>query len=106
MDQCFNAQDSLGRSFFFLFCIWVLVSWTALRPRGSWSSAYKNHRRILFFPYGNHADYASFYLEHAWEEEPPENWYACVQFALVLSNVNDPSIYVSHCMLATTTTVP
>ncbi|PLN77676.1 ubiquitin C-terminal hydrolase [Aspergillus taichungensis] len=52
--------------------------------------------RILFFPYGNHADYASFYLEHAWEEEPPENWYACVQFALVLSNVNDPSIYVSH----------
>ncbi|KAJ5832000.1 hypothetical protein N7474_000311 [Penicillium riverlandense] len=52
--------------------------------------------RILFFPYGNHAEHASFYLEHAWEGEPPENWYACVQFALVLSNVNDPSIYVSH----------
>ncbi|KAK9546263.1 ubiquitin-specific protease ubp15 [Aspergillus fumigatus] len=52
--------------------------------------------RVLFFPYGNHVDYASFYLEHAWEKEPPENWYACVQFALVLWNVNDPSIYVSH----------
>ena len=53
-------------------------------------------RRILFFPFGNHAEHASFYLEHAWEGEPPENWYACVQFALVLSNVKDPSIYVSH----------
>jgi ubiquitin carboxyl-terminal hydrolase 7 len=54
------------------------------------------NRRILFFPYGNHAEHASFYLEHAWEGEPPEGWYACVQFALVLSNVNDPSIYVHH----------
>ncbi|KAJ5665218.1 Ubiquitin carboxyl-terminal hydrolase 21 [Penicillium maclennaniae] len=52
--------------------------------------------RILFFPYGNHAEHASFYLEHAWEGEPPENWYACVQFALVLSNVKDPSMHVSH----------
>lgn len=41
-------------------------------------------------------EHASFYLEQAWEKEPPENWYACVQFALVLWNVNDPSIYVSH----------
>lgn len=53
-------------------------------------------RRILFFPYGNHVEHASFYLEHAWENEPPENWYACVQFALVLWNVNDPSIHISH----------
>lgn len=53
-------------------------------------------RRVLFFPYGNHVEHASFYLEHAWENEPPANWYACVQFALVLSNVNDPSIYISH----------
>ncbi|KAJ5947605.1 Ubiquitin carboxyl-terminal hydrolase 21 [Penicillium verhagenii] len=52
--------------------------------------------RILFFPYGNHSEHASFYLEHAWEGEPPQNWYACVQFALVLSNVKDPSIHVSH----------
>ncbi|KAJ6146967.1 hypothetical protein N7497_008949 [Penicillium chrysogenum] len=52
--------------------------------------------RILFFPYGNQTEYASFYLEHAWEDGPPENWYACVQFGLVLSNVNDPSIYTHH----------
>ena len=54
------------------------------------------HRRILFFPYGNHVEHASFYLEHAWENEPPENWYACVQFGLILWNVNDPSIKISH----------
>ncbi|KAB8234736.1 ubiquitin-specific protease UBP15 [Aspergillus alliaceus] len=52
--------------------------------------------RILFFPFGNHVEHASFYLEHAWENEPPENWYACVQFGLVLWNVNDPSIKISH----------
>lgn len=52
----------------------------------------------MFFPYGNHVEHASFYLEQAWEKDPPENWYACVQFALVLWNVNDPSIYVSHGM--------
>ncbi|KAL4929658.1 ubiquitin-specific protease UBP15 [Aspergillus undulatus] len=52
--------------------------------------------RILFFPYGNHVDHASFYLEHAWEDEPPENWYACVQFALVLWNPRDPAIQISH----------
>ena len=54
-------------------------------------------RRVLFFPYGNHVEHASFYLEHAWEE-PPKDWYSCVQFALVLWNVNDPSIFVSHGM--------
>jgi hypothetical protein len=53
-------------------------------------------RRILFFPYGNHVEHASFYLEHAWEDEVPENWYACVQFALVLWNPNDPTIQISH----------
>jgi hypothetical protein len=68
------------------------------RPIRSHSQSDIGNRRVLFFPYGNHVDYASFYLEHAWEKEPPENWYACVQFALVLWNVNDPSIYVSHGM--------
>jgi ubiquitin carboxyl-terminal hydrolase 7 len=53
--------------------------------------------RILFFPYGNNVDFASFYLEHGFEDkQPPNDWYACVQFMLVLWNPNDPSIYVSH----------
>ncbi len=52
--------------------------------------------RVLFFPFGNNVDYASFYLEHGFDKEPPEGWYACVQFALVLWNPSDPSIYAHH----------
>lgn len=52
--------------------------------------------RVLFFPFGNNVDYASFYLEHGFDQEPPEGWYACVQFALVLWNPSDPSIYAHH----------
>ncbi|KAI9707767.1 MAG: hypothetical protein M1836_000729 [Candelina mexicana] len=52
--------------------------------------------RVLFFPFGNNVDYASFYLEQGYDEKQPEDWYACVQFALVLWNPNDPSIYVHH----------
>ncbi|KAF1969777.1 cysteine proteinase [Bimuria novae-zelandiae CBS 107.79] len=53
--------------------------------------------RILFFPHGNNVDFASFYLEQGFEEKKvPEDWYACVQFMLVLWNPNDPSIYITH----------
>ena len=56
-------------------------------------------RRVLFFPFGNNVDYASFYLEQGFEDKPPEDWYACVQFMLVLWNPADPSIYVQHSKL-------
>lgn len=54
--------------------------------------------RLLMFPYGNNnnADATSFYLEHNFEEKPPESWYACVEFLFVLSNPNDPSIYTTN----------
>lgn len=53
--------------------------------------------KILFFPFGNNSDYASLYLEHGYEEDTqPANWSACAQFLLVLSNPNDPSIYISQ----------
>jgi ubiquitin carboxyl-terminal hydrolase 7 len=42
-------------------------------------------------------DYMSLYLEQAYEEgQVLENWYACVQFALVLWSPSKPSKYVSH----------
>lgn len=54
--------------------------------------------RILLFPFGNNADFASFYLEqgHDDTDKPPDGWYACAQFTLVLWNKLDPSIYVMH----------
>ena len=82
MGQHFTVEDILGESFT------LLARWK--------KSSDKGNRRILFFPYGNQVEYASLYLDHAWEKEPPENWYACVQFALVLWNPNDPAAYVSH----------
>ncbi|KAL8711435.1 MAG: hypothetical protein Q9220_004093 [cf. Caloplaca sp. 1 TL-2023] len=54
--------------------------------------------RILLFPFGNNVDFASLYLEQAHEDDdkPPENWYACVQFTLVMWNKSDPSITACH----------
>ncbi|KAK5941021.1 ubiquitin-specific protease ubp15 [Knufia obscura] len=52
--------------------------------------------RVLFFPFGNSVDCASFYLEHGYENDPPADWYACVQFSLVLWNPATPTIYKIH----------
>lgn len=53
-------------------------------------------RRILFFPYGNNSDHASFYLEHGIDGKAEPDWYKCVAFALVLRNPNDPTNFVHH----------
>ncbi|KAL2889523.1 putative ubiquitin carboxyl-terminal hydrolase 5 [Ceratocystis lukuohia] len=53
--------------------------------------------RILLFPNGNNVDHCSIYLEHAFQpQEIPPNWSCCVQFALVLWNPKDPSVYHEH----------
>jgi ubiquitin carboxyl-terminal hydrolase 7 len=77
---------------------WSISNWRKLskKEHGPIFQCGGSPWRILFFPYGNHVEHASFYLEHAWEDEVPENWYACVQFALVLWNPNDPTIQISH----------
>jgi ubiquitin carboxyl-terminal hydrolase 7 len=54
-------------------------------------------RRVLMFPFGNNVDYCSFYLEQGFpDQKPPDDWYCCVQFGLVLWNANDPSLYTHH----------
>ena len=79
---------------------WTIDDWKTLpkRTHGPSFQAGGYPWRILFFPAGNNASEAvSFYLEQGFaDEQPPENWYACVQFMLVLWNPNDPSIYVHH----------
>ncbi|KIY70003.1 ubiquitin carboxyl-terminal hydrolase 5 [Cylindrobasidium torrendii FP15055 ss-10] len=60
------------------------------------------HRwRILLFPFGNSNappnDTVSVYLDYAEPKKAPEGWHACAQFALVVSNIHDPTIFtVSH----------
>lgn len=78
---------------------WTISNWKGLpkRSQGPIFECGKNPFRVLFFPYGNNVDYASFYLEHGFEDDkPPEDWYACVDFLLVLWNPNDPTIYIPH----------
>ncbi|KAB2578221.1 putative ubiquitin c-terminal hydrolase protein [Lasiodiplodia theobromae] len=78
---------------------WEIKEWRnmARREHGPVFKCADHPWRILFFPYGNNTDHASFYLEQGFDDsKPPEDWYACVQFMLVLWNPNDPSIYVQH----------
>lgn len=77
---------------------WHIEKWRQLtkREHGPAFNCGGSPWRVLFFPFGNGVDCASFYLEHGYEEEPPKDWYACVQFALVLWNPNDPTVYRTH----------
>ncbi|CAI6294669.1 unnamed protein product [Periconia digitata] len=78
---------------------WEIREWRTLtrREHGPVFQCGTHPWRILFFPYGNNVDFASFYLEQGFEEnQMPEDWYACVQFMLVLWNPNDPSMYITH----------
>ncbi|ORY19215.1 hypothetical protein BCR34DRAFT_621068 [Clohesyomyces aquaticus] len=78
---------------------WEIRDWRNLarREHGPVFECGGHPWRILFFPYGNNVEFASFYLEQGYEEKKmPEDWYACVQFMLVLWNPNDPSMHVMH----------
>ncbi|KAK4969844.1 ubiquitin-specific protease ubp15 [Elasticomyces elasticus] len=79
---------------------WDIEDWTKLprRTHGPLFQCGGHPWRVLFFPSGNNANESvSFYLEQGFgEDKPPEDWYACVQFMLVLWNPHDPTIYVQH----------
>ncbi|KAJ4293603.1 ubiquitin-specific protease ubp15 [Kalmusia sp. IMI 367209] len=78
---------------------WEIRDWRTLtrREHGPVFECGGHPWRILFFPYGNNVDFASFYLEQGYEEKKvPEDWYACVQFMLVLWNPNDPTMFITH----------
>lgn len=79
---------------------WTITDWRN-RPKREHGPVFQcggHPWRVLFFPAGNAAsESVSFYLEQGFgDEKPPEDWYACAQFMLVLSNPNDPRIYVHH----------
>lgn len=78
---------------------WKVDSWRALpkKEHGPIIQAGGFPWRILLFPSGNNVDQCSIYLEHGFEPgSVPEDWSCCVQFALVLWNPNDPTIYSHH----------
>lgn len=77
---------------------WEIQNWRDLgrREHGPVFKCGGSDWRILFFPSGNNVEHTSLYLEQGFEEKPREDWYACVQFLIVLWNPNDPTIYAHH----------
>ncbi|TFK29868.1 ubiquitin carboxyl-terminal hydrolase 5 [Coprinopsis marcescibilis] len=82
---------------------WRLNNWRKLEKKlTSQDFECGGHKwRILLFPFGNSNappnDTVSVYLDYAEPKKSPEGWHACAQFALVISNIHDPTIYtVSH----------
>ncbi|KAE8384515.1 hypothetical protein BDV23DRAFT_189140 [Aspergillus alliaceus] len=78
---------------------WNIADWKAMQKRelgpvfecGRWPW------RIICFPSGNNVDNISLYLSHAYEEgQEPSDWYACVQFAIVLWDPQAPSQYIAR----------
>src|SRR5581483_7046159 len=56
--------------------------------------------RILLFPSGDDTDdYVSIYLDFADSKTAPSGWHACVQFALVLWNPEDPTQHLARYLL-------
>ncbi|VDB82829.1 unnamed protein product [Peniophora sp. CBMAI 1063] len=81
---------------------WPLTKWKSLDKKlHSPEFECGGHKwRILLFPFGNSNappnDTVSVYLDYG-DPKRPQEWHACAQFALVISNPNDPTIYtVSH----------
>ncbi|KAH6654986.1 hypothetical protein BKA67DRAFT_515271 [Truncatella angustata] len=80
---------------------WHIEDWRAFQAKKEHGPVFQAGGfpwRILLFPYGNNVDQCSIYLEHGFEDPStiPDDWSCCVQFGLVMSNVNDPSLYVHH----------
>ncbi|TEB31291.1 ubiquitin carboxyl-terminal hydrolase 5 [Coprinellus micaceus] len=82
---------------------WRLTNWKKLEKKlTSPDFECGGHKwRVLLFPFGNSNappnDTVSVYLDYADPKKSPEGWHACAQFALVISNIHDPTIYtVSH----------
>ncbi|KAG0004724.1 hypothetical protein BGZ65_012817 [Modicella reniformis] len=79
---------------------WDIKDWKALDKRVTGPEfeigGYK--WRILLFPQGNNNnnEQVSVYLDSAEPREQPDpNWHVCVQFALLMSNPHDPTVFSS-----------
>ncbi|ETS80785.1 hypothetical protein PFICI_08314 [Pestalotiopsis fici W106-1] len=80
---------------------WKIENWRAFQSKKEHGPIFMAGGfpwRILLFPYGNNVDQCSLYLEHGFEDPStiPEDWSCCVHFGLVMSNINDPSLFVHH----------
>ncbi|KAI2777264.1 cysteine proteinase [Daldinia loculata] len=79
---------------------WTVQNWRALskKEHGPVFEAGGHPWRILLFPFGNGVDQSSVYLEHGFPDASsiPDDWSCCVQFGLVMWNINDSSLFYHH----------
>ncbi|ORY71585.1 uncharacterized protein BCR38DRAFT_331168 [Pseudomassariella vexata] len=79
---------------------WTVENWRSLNKKehGPVFHAGGFPWRILLFPFGNNVDQSSIYLEHGFEDTSkiPDDWSCCVQFGLVMWNIDDPSLFSHH----------
>ncbi|KAF9113641.1 hypothetical protein BGX27_001116 [Mortierella sp. AM989] len=81
---------------------WEIKDWKALDKKitgpefeiGGYK--WQVEQRILLFPQGNNVnDHVAVYLDSAESREQSDpNWHVCAQFALMMSNPTDPSVYI------------
>ncbi|PWN37589.1 putative ubiquitin-specific processing protease 21 [Meira miltonrushii] len=77
---------------------WDINNWGSLDKRitGPEFECGGHRWRILLFPFGNSNgqpnDMVSVYLDYADPKGSPEGWHVCAQFALVISNPQDPTV--------------
>ena len=85
----------------FAVCHWEVAGWGGLDKRltGPEFECGGHRWRILLFPFGNSNgqpnDMVSVYLDYADPKGSPPGWHVCAQFALVISNPQDPTIFSS-----------
>ncbi|KAG9019654.1 hypothetical protein FRB90_012000 [Tulasnella sp. 427] len=82
---------------------WRLTKWRTLEKKltGPHFPCGGHNWRVLLFPSGNSNappnEAVSIYLDYADPQSAPKGWHACAQFALVMSNPQDPTNFVvSH----------
>ncbi|KAJ1951323.1 ubiquitin-specific protease ubp15, partial [Linderina pennispora] len=78
---------------------WEIDNWTALGDKvtsGEFTVA--GHKwDILLFPRGNQAeDMVSLYVEYKAAEGMADDWHACANFCLAMSNTSDPSVFTHN----------
>ena len=76
---------------------YVPLSQRLLRPKLNPKIDFAS-RNVLLFPMGNSNgqanDMVSVYLNYGENQNSAEGWHVCAQFALAISNPNDPTVYI------------
>ncbi|OLY81131.1 Ubiquitin carboxyl-terminal hydrolase 21 [Smittium mucronatum] len=81
------------------FIHWEISNWSQLeqKVRSKTFTVGKYNWNILLYPHGNMAaERVSIYLEYSDAATSSDDWHACAQFLLCISNFDDPSVFITN----------